>query len=92
MIHKSDIFKNKTYWENMSPENLDLFKNKIFNYFRRTGFPYNSTEKEYRDDEFRKLINYDRSNLIENGIVKQTMHGLGLAWSYFPHAYNVIIK
>lgn len=89
MVHKSDIIKNKKYWENMSPEELQRFKDKIFLYYRRSGFPYHKTDKEYRDVEFKKLKNYDYSNLIEDGIVKQTMHGLGLAWSYFPHAYDV---
>lgn len=89
MIHKSEIIKNKSYWVNMSNIELNDYINKIFNYYRRVGFPYHSTDKIYRDNEFKKLINYNYSGLIEDNIVKQTMHGLGLAWSYFPHSYNV---
>ena len=38
----------------------------------------------------KKLKKYDRSSLItEDGVIRQTMHGLGLAWSYFPHAFHV---
>ena len=89
MVHKSDILKNKSHWENMTPMQLERFRNIIFQYYRMVGFPYHSTDKDYKDKEFKKLLVYDRTNLIEDGVVKQTMHGLGLAWSYFPHAYDV---
>jgi hypothetical protein len=39
--------------------------------------------------EMRLLLAYDRSRLIESGIVGQSMHGLALAWNYFPHAWGV---
>lgn len=89
VVHKSEIFKNKSHWENMTPKELELFKIKIFSYYRFKGFPFQPTDKEYRDNEFKKLMDFDHSNIIEDNVVKQTMHGLGLAWSYFPHAYNV---
>lgn len=87
--YKSDILKNKSYWENMSPNELEYFKSQIFYYYRFAGFPFYPTDKEYRDREFEKLINYDHSNVIVGDTIKQTMHGLALAWSYFPHAYDV---
>ena len=37
----------------------------------------------------RLLLDYDRTRLIKDGIVGQTMHGLALAWHYFPHAWGV---
>lgn len=89
MINKEEIFVNEKYWRNMSDIELDLFARKIFQFYRENGFPYYSIDKIDRDKEFNKLMNYDRSNLIVDKIIKQTMHGLGLAWSYFPHAFNV---
>lgn len=89
MINKEEIFVNESHWRNMSADELEIFTIKIFDYYREQGFPYYPTDKETRNKEFEKLINYDRSNLFENDVVKQSMHGLGLAWSYFPHAFNV---
>jgi len=89
MIAKEEIFVNESHWKNMSADELEVFTMKIFNYYREQGFPYYPTDKETRVKEFEKLVNYDRSNLFENDVVKQSMHGLGLAWSYFPHAFNV---
>lgn len=88
-IKQEEIFVNEKHWEHMNPNDLDHFVTKIFNYYRNGGFPYYSINMETRHKDFNTLKNYDRSNLFENNIVKQTMHGLGLAWSYFPHAFNV---
>jgi hypothetical protein len=80
---------NEVYWRNMSPTELEDFAQEIFNYYRQNGFPYYSKNMEIRQKDFDKLISYNRSMLFENDIIKQTMHGLGLAWSYFPESFNV---
>lgn len=80
---------NEIYWRNMTPDEQEEFVLQIFSYYRIHGFPYYPTDKESRQKDFNKLMAYDRSTLFENDIVKQTMHGLGLAWSYFPHAFDV---
>lgn len=89
MITKEQVFVNEKHWRNMSESQLEDFTQLIFNYYRQEGFPYYPTDKESRDKDFQKLIKYNRMNLFEKKIFKQTMHGLGLAWSYFPHAFNV---
>jgi len=89
MIKKEEIFVNEKHWRKMNTKELDEFTLKIFNYYRQEGFPYYPTDMETRQSEFNKLIKYDRSNLFENDVIKQTMHGLGLAWSYFPHSFDV---
>lgn len=89
MMKKEGIFQNEAYWRNMEIGDLESYVYEIFNHYRQEGFPYYSTDEEYRKNEFRKLMKYDRSNLFQDDVVKQTMHGLGLAWSYFPHAFDV---
>jgi hypothetical protein len=89
MFSKEEIFVNESYWKSMNENELAFFASKIFVYYNTNGFPYYPTDMEYRKKEFDKLIKYDRSNLFENNIIKQTMHGLGLAWSYFPHSFDV---
>jgi len=83
------IFKNKSYWKNMTKDELDKYIDEIFIHYRDIGFPYYPTDEEYRRKEFEKLKNFDRSNIIKDGIINQSMHGLGLAWSYFQHAFDV---
>jgi hypothetical protein len=89
MISKEEIFVNESHWRNMTPIELEHFAWKIFQYYRENGFPYYPTDMETRRKDFESLMNYDRSTLFEDDVVKQSMHGLGLAWSYFPHAFNV---
>jgi hypothetical protein len=60
-----------------------------FDDVRAAGFPVYSLTLEEKWQEMRLLLDFDRSRLIEGGIVGQTMHGLALAWHYFPHAWSV---
>ena len=89
MIKKEDVFVNEKFWRNMNPQQLEDFTLRIFEYYRETGFPYYPTDMETRQRDFDKLMAYDRSKMIEDYVVKQSMHGLGLAWSYFPDSFNV---
>ena len=89
MIDKEEIFVNESHWRGMNGSELDIFKQKIFDYYRSNGFPYYDTSDEYRNKELKKLKDYDFSNIIEGDIIKQSMHGLGLAWSFFPQSFNV---
>jgi hypothetical protein len=60
-----------------------------FDDVRSAGFPVYSLTMEGKWHEMRLLLNYDRTRLIEDGVIRQTMHGLALAWHYFPHAWGV---
>ena len=51
-------------------------------------FPYYPTDDVWRREEFSKFIQY-QGNLWDNKVIKQTMHGLALSWSYMPHAFDV---
>jgi len=61
-----------------------------FELYRREGFPVFSLNHDEKQAELRKLIRYDHASIIsEKGVIKQTMHGLALAWNYHPHAWAV---
>lgn len=89
MINKEDIFHNEAYWRDMSDAELDDYVKQIFYYYRQEGFPYYPTDIESRKKDFEKLRNYDYTQVWDENVLKQTMHGLGLAWSYFPHSFDV---
>lgn len=89
MINKEEVFVNESHWRSMSELEQEHFAWKIFQYYREQGFPYYSTDWEIRQKEFEQLRAFDYNTLWDGDVIKQSMHGLGLAWSYFPHAFNV---
>lgn len=81
--------ENEKVWNKLPPDELSVYAQRIFDHYRNVGFPYyRYTEDELRD-EYKKLAAYDYSGIIVDGVIRQTMHGLGLAWSYFPHSWAV---
>ena len=61
----------------------------IFQYYRKHGFPYVSIREEEKYEHMRKLQKFDIDSIFMNDKIIQTMHGLRLAWTYFPHWVNV---
>src|SRR5579872_350515 len=54
-------------------------------HWRKGGFPFHDKSETERGRELHLLLNLDYSSMINDGVVRQTMHGLGTAGSYFPH-------
>lgn len=73
---------------NIDTQTLD----KVYNYVINRGFPYYEYSIDEKISDFNKIKKYDLTKIISDDIVRQTMHGLGLAWSYFPHSWNVKIR
>mgnify|MGYP003625469689 FL=1 len=63
--------------------------NMAFKYARDRGMPYYSYSHEEKLIEFDKIQRANFHNGIEGNEVLQLLHGLGLAWSYFPHHWEV---
>ena len=61
----------------------------IFQYYRKHGFPYVSIREEEKFEHMRKLQKFDIDSIFMNDKIIQTMHGLRLAWTYFPHWVDV---
>lgn len=60
-----------------------------FDEVRAVGFPVYSLNRQEKLEKLWLLLRYVRNGLIEDGVVGQSMHGLALAWHYFPHAWSV---
>ena len=57
---------------------------------RKAGFPVYSLTRDEKRNKLESLLNFDRSHMIDDGIVRQRgMHGLALSWHYQPHAWDV---
>lgn len=83
---------NESYWKSMDEKQLNIFKEEIFQYYRNKGFPYYNLTVEQQKESIGKMDIYMNSNknIIEGNIVRQTMHCLSTAWSYFPKSWEVI--
>lgn len=78
------------FWEGFSEEQKSQLAGEIFDKYRKSGFPYylrlNARERKIL---YNSLSRRSWKRLITRGHVKQTMHGLGAVWSYFPHSWEV---
>lgn len=65
--------------------------NVVFNHWRERGFPYYSTNKKFRDNEFKKFMKVDDFKSVDYRLrlLKSNISGLTLAWSYFKNAMEV---
>ena len=79
----------KSQLESLNEDDLEVLTDALFNYYRRSGYPHYCYDLDEKVEEINKIKRYDYRQVRDNGIVRQTMHGLGLAWSYFPHALDV---
>jgi hypothetical protein len=86
-----DIFINKKKWRLFSEDEMNDFVDAVYTHYRDAGFPYFPTSDTFRKNEFRKLDNYDFNRIIDrdNKVIRQSMHGLSLAWSYMPHSWGI---
>ena len=71
-------------------EDVDFALEIIFKYHRQKGFPHYDIPTHRRVQQFKSLKRFDEQTLFKDGKIDQTMHGLSLAWTYFPHWVDVI--
>jgi hypothetical protein len=61
-----------------------------FEHYRREGFPVYSLKRDEKRQELLDLLVAHHAGIIDRqGRIKQTMHGLALAWHYQPFAWTV---
>ena len=92
VILMSEVFINKSIWSHFDETEMENYIDEVFKYYRSSGFPYFPTNDAFRENEIRKLTSYDYHRVIdsENKTIKQSMHGLSLAWSFMPHSWGVV--
>jgi hypothetical protein len=92
----NDVFElvfpiNRKIWEPMTQQQKDKLVDKLFHHYRYEGFPFHKTPtKDEFIVELEKTRNYMATYpIIDEVEIRQTMHLLGCAWSFYPHAYSV---
>ena len=61
----------------------------IFNYYRKHGFPHYKIREDEKHQHMRKIQKFDVDTIFKDNQIIQTMHGLRMAWTYFPHFWEV---
>ncbi len=80
----------KSEWENLNPMELQALKRRIFNHYRKEGFPYHNVSVEDQLKQLKQMDKYFESNkVIVGDVIRQTMHCLGTIWTYFPHSWEI---
>ena len=74
---------------NLDDFDIDYGVDVIFDYYRRHGFPHYTIREEEKHDHMRKLQKFDIDTILDGDKIVQTMHGLRMAWTYFPHFWEV---
>ena len=66
---------------------------RIFNYYRKIGFPYYETDDVIVLKEHRKFMNFDTNTLVlPNNELNQAMLGLSITNAFFPNMWSVKCK
>ena len=61
----------------------------IFDYYRMTGYPHYTITEDEKTKHMKAMQEFDYDSIFKDNDIIQTMHGLRMAWSYFPHAWEV---
>jgi len=86
MKGKEEIFRAS------NSKNLSEEIEKIFNYFRKNGFPHYNLKDYDTERELKNLINFNENSICNGDLLNKTNHGLGLLWCYFPHWVDIHYK
>jgi len=74
---------------NIDIVDIDYGVDIIFKYYRKFGFPHYKIREEEKYQHMKKLQKFDIDTILDGDKIIQTMHCLRLAWSYFPHFWEV---
>jgi hypothetical protein len=85
-----DLEYHRVTQDVFSIEDVDSALEIIFKYHRKKGFPHYDVSTHNKLRQFKSLKRFDEQTLFKDGKIDQTMHGLSLAWTYFPHWVDVI--
>ncbi len=89
-LNTLDLQYHKVTQDVFSIEDVNSALEIIFQYHRKKGFPHYNIPKHKKLQQFKSLKRFDEKTLFKDGKIDQTMHGLSLAWTYFPHWVDVI--
>ncbi len=58
-------------------------------HYRHVGFPVYDLSRAQRIQRLESLLSFDYRTILRDGVIRQTMHGVGLCWHFQPHAWGI---
>lgn len=87
---KEDLFINKNVWSNFSDEEMNDYKDRVFRYYRKVGFPYFYLSNDEIEKYVNKIKDFDTTKiLLSDDVLKQYMLCLNVVNSFMPHMFSV---
>ena len=77
-------------FKKLSPDDEKRLLKELFVHYRKVGYPYHPSNDGWRQKEWKVLMKTEPS-VMRGKVIRQTMTGLSLAWSYHKHAHNVAV-
>ena len=79
------MFTKGHFWKDYNQEERSILAEDIFSFYREKGFPHYNLSVSDRLKEYESFYKYcQNSEIIQDSVIKQSMHGLALCWTHFP--------
>jgi hypothetical protein len=73
----------------LNEKNKEKEIDELFLFWRKHGFPTYEKNQYDHEKELLKIVKFDDRKILNGKDLKQTMHGCGFLWTYFPHWVSV---
>jgi hypothetical protein len=83
------IYAVKMQTDMFSEPDQDHLAGSVLKYCRQRGFPHYNLSIEKKMQDFDTLRRFDIEKIIQDGCVNQSLHAMGLCWSYHPHHWGI---
>jgi len=81
-----------SFFEVSNDRDIDEEVERLFQYYRKNGFPNYDINEYNPEEELNKIIKFNEETIFNNKDLGQTMHGCGFLWTFFPHWIDVKYK
>ena len=87
--NKNPLFINKKVWSEFSDKEMTEYKNEVFDFFRKQGFPHFKLTDVKIDYIWNRLNSFNTDDIVkDNNILSQNMMGLNLVNYFMPHMWS----
>tara|TARA_R110000851_G_scaffold46656_3_gene113516 strand:- start:2967 stop:4025 length:1059 start_codon:yes stop_codon:yes gene_type:complete len=88
---RKELFIRPETFSTFSDTEKENHIEKVFQFYRKNGFPYFPTHRPYRIKKLSQALacRIDEQIDRDNKTIRQSMNGLAFCWSYHPQAFGV---
>ena len=91
MNKNSEIYKGWKEWKNFTENEMNNYKDQVFKYYRKKGYPKRTINEYQKELEFNKLKEFDTDIVLEEDNVLITCDSFGSHYST-NNVFNDLVK